>query len=73
MQGLGGRDWENILHKLDMRHKDFFESGVKNEEDTLSKGVAEKDTNSIWSRVCGKSREVTKENINNRRHGVWMG
>ena len=25
-------------------HKDFFESGVKTEEGTLSKGVAEKDT-----------------------------
>ena len=25
-------------------HKDFFESEVKTEEDTLSKGVAEKDT-----------------------------
>ena len=25
-------------------HKYFFESGVKIEEDTLSKGVAEKDT-----------------------------
>ena len=27
-----------------MRHKDFFEGGVKTEEGTLSKGVAEKDT-----------------------------
>ena len=27
-----------------IRHKDFFESGVKTEEGTLSKGVAEKDT-----------------------------
>ena len=25
-------------------HKDFFESGVKTEKGTLSKGVAEKDT-----------------------------
>ena len=25
-------------------HKDFFESGVKTEEGTLSKGVVEKDT-----------------------------
>ena len=36
---------ENILHKLDVTgHKDFVESGVKTEEDTLSKGVAEDDT-----------------------------
>ena len=27
-----------------MGHKDFFESGVKTKEGTLSKGVAEKDT-----------------------------
>ena len=27
-----------------MGHKDFFESRVKTEEDTLSKGVAKKDT-----------------------------
>ena len=25
-------------------HKDFFESGVKTEKGTLSKGIAEKDT-----------------------------
>ena len=25
-------------------HQDFFESGFKTEEDTISKGVAEKDT-----------------------------
>ena len=43
--GAGGRERENILHKLDMTgHKYFFESRVKTEEDTLSKGVAEKDT-----------------------------
>ena len=43
--GGEGREWENILHRLDMtRHKDFFESEVKTEEGTLSKGVAEKDT-----------------------------
>ena len=42
------RERENILNKLDMMgHKDFFESGVKIEEDTLSKGVIEKD---IWTR-----------------------
>ena len=36
---------ENILHKLDMTgHEDFFESGVKIKEGTLSKGVVEKDT-----------------------------
>ena len=28
-------------------HKDFFKSGAKTKEDTLSKGVAEKDT---WTR-----------------------
>ena len=40
-----GRERENILHKLDMLgHKDFFKSGVKIEEGTLSKGVAEKGT-----------------------------
>ena len=42
------RERENILNKLDMmEHKDFFESWVKIEEDTLSKGVIEKD---IWTR-----------------------
>ena len=42
---MWGRERENILHKLDMvGHKDFFESGVKTEKGTLSKGVAEKDT-----------------------------
>ena len=36
---------EKILHKLDMmRHKYFFESGVKTKEDTLSKEVVKKDT-----------------------------
>ena len=41
----GGREWGNILHKLNMMgHKDFFESGVKTEEGTLNKGVVEKDT-----------------------------
>ena len=48
MRGWGraeGRERENILHKLDMtEHKYFFESGVKTEEGTLSKGVAKKDT-----------------------------
>ena len=45
---VGGREWENILYKLDMiGHKDFFESGVQTEEDTLRKGVAEKNT---WTR-----------------------
>ena len=39
------REHENILHKLGMTgHKYFFKSGVKTEEGTLSKGVAEKDT-----------------------------
>ena len=48
MWGWGGREWENILHKLYMTgHKEFFESGVKTDEDTLSKGEAEKDK--IWS------------------------
>ena len=43
--GIGEREPKNILHEIDMTgHKDFFESGVKTEEDTLSKGVAEKDT-----------------------------
>ena len=42
---VGGKERENILHKFDMTgHKDCFESGVKTKEDTLSKGVAEKDT-----------------------------
>ena len=42
---VGGREQENILHKLEMtRHNDFFESEVKTEEDTLSKGVGKKDT-----------------------------
>ena len=42
---VGEREQENSLDKLDMtRHKDFFESGVKTEEGTLSKGVTEKDT-----------------------------
>ena len=42
--GGGVREQENILHKLDITgHKDFFESGVKTEEGTLSKEVAEKD------------------------------
>ena len=31
-----------------MGHKDFFESGFKTEEGTLSKGVAEKDTHTIF-------------------------
>ena len=36
---------ENVFHKLGMTgHKDFFESEVKTEEDTLSKGVTKKDT-----------------------------
>ena len=36
---------ENVFHKLDMTgHKYFFESRVKTEKGTLSKGVAEKDT-----------------------------
>ena len=52
--GVGERERENILHKLDITgHKYFFESGVKTEEDTLSKGVAEKDNrldlgSSLW-------------------------
>ena len=46
---MGGGEWEKILHKLDMtRHKDFFESGFNTEEDTLSKGVAEKVTQTIF-------------------------
>ena len=43
--GGGGVGRENILHKLDMTgHKEFFKSGVKTEEGTLSKGVAKKYT-----------------------------
>ena len=43
--GVGGRERENILQKIYMtRHKYFFESGVKTKEGILSKGVAEKDT-----------------------------
>ena len=43
--GVGLRERENILHKLDMiGHKDLFENGVKTKEGTLSKGIAEKDT-----------------------------
>ena len=46
MQGWVGKiTGKKILHKLDMtRHKDFFESWVKREEGIMSKGVAEKDT-----------------------------
>ena len=47
--GVGGRE-ENrkTFYRLDMtRHKDFFKSGVKTKEDTLSKGVVERD---IWTR-----------------------
>ena len=45
----GKRERENSFHKLDMMgHKEFFESGVKTEEGTLSKGVAEKDTRTIF-------------------------
>ena len=57
-----------------MGHKDFFESRVKTEKDTLSEGVAEKDTRTgFGDRVCGKNRDATKESINNRRHEVWKG
>ena len=43
------RERENKFHKLDMMgHKEFFESGVKTEEGTLSKGVAKKDTQTIF-------------------------
>ena len=43
-QGLK-RHYLGTNHKLGMTgHKDFFESGVKTKEGTLSKGVAEKDT-----------------------------
>ena len=43
--GVGGRERENILHKLDMTgHKIFCESEVKIDEGTMSKGVVKKDT-----------------------------
>ena len=45
-EGVGGREWENILHKLNTTgHKDCFESGVKTEKGILSKRIVEKDTN----------------------------
>ena len=43
--GVGGRERENILHKLDMTgHKIFCEHEVKIDEGAMSKGVAKKDT-----------------------------
>ena len=35
-------------------HKDFFESRVKTEKDTLSKGVAEKDKDWICDEFVGR-------------------
>ena len=53
-------------------YKDFLR--VKKQEGTLSKGVAEKDIRTRFGvLVCGKSRDTTRENINNQRHEVWIG
>ena len=70
----GGREREDMFHKLDMtRNKDFFQVRVKIEKGPLSEGVIEKDNkDGIWDRVCEKNRNTTRENIDTQRHKVWM-